>query len=197
MIEDDIASPPRPFLPFLLLSLSLLSFRNYVADISGEFGGWPPDESRVFLPIRSEIDAHATRFLSGTRANPRGRAFFFFFFCFEAKGAYAAGLPTVCPIDRPIRLAFAIRPRWTKARPRLKLRSPLSWAGISRQDKYCRAIRPTMTRNDRIAVCSWLDCFVYDAGLRGFDEGVESMDRGVFCGDVDRSSRSGNLIERT
>lgn len=41
-----------------------------------------------------------------------------------------------------------------------------------------------MTRNDRIAVWSRLDCFVYDAGLRRFalrGRGVESMDREYFA----------------
>lgn len=44
-----------------------------------------------------------------------------------------------------------------------------------------------MTRNDRIAVWSRLDCFVYDAGLRRFalrgrkGKGVESMDREYFA----------------
>lgn len=88
--------------------------------------------------------------------------FLFFFFCFEAKGAYAAGLPTVCPIDRPIRLAFAIRPRWT--RPRLKLRSP---SLLGRDFAPGQILSRDSTEHDaERSNCGLLDCFVYDAGIR-------------------------------
>lgn len=144
MIEDDIASP-LSFFPSLCLFFpvrrqslpsfffpplpSSFLFYNYVVEYSsGEFGGRPPLPriERVFSNlanveiVKKKTRARdATRFLSREQKGGRevGRGAKRFFFC-GRKGDYAAGLATVCPIDRPIRSLLGIRLRWMIKRGR-------------------------------------------------------------------------------
>lgn len=144
MIEDDIASP-LSFFPSLCLFfpvrrqslpsffsaspflLSILQLRRGIQFRGIWRAATPPANRACFFELgergnrkKKTRARDATRFLSRERAKGRkggreGRKAFFF--C-GRKGDYAAGLATVCPIDRPIRSLLGIGLRWMIKRGR-------------------------------------------------------------------------------
>lgn len=146
MIEDDIASP-LSFFPSLCLFfpvrrqslpsffsaspflLSILQLRRGIQFRGIWRAATPPANRACFFELGERGNRKKkTRARDATRRDfyreseqkgerEEGKGAKRFFFC-GRKGDYAAGLATVCPIDRPIRSLLGIRLRWMIKRGR-------------------------------------------------------------------------------